>query len=134
MAISSGDRSHIFHVPASTLLLHAAVIACVTAAVYFGALRSMQHGRVVLWVFIACSSLSSSLFVATRMGSESARSFAIGAGCLGFAGGLMVALSMLRNQPEPDAFLWAGVVSLAGMLVTVLLGIWNGGRRTRSSE
>ena len=124
MAASNRNSSRSFRFPASALVAHAAVITGVTAAAYSGALPSVQHWKVLLWVLVACALLSSCLFTASRMRSESGWTYMVGAGCLGFAGGLMFAMSILRDEPEPDVFLVAGVISLVGMLVTLLLGLW----------
>lgn len=101
-----------FRIPASALVAHAAVIIGIAATVYSGVLPSVRLWRVYLWVFVACSLLASCSFTAFRMRSDVGRTWILGAGFLGFAGGLMVAASVLRNEAGPDALLVAGAVSL----------------------
>lgn len=110
-------------IPASALVMHAAVIIGVAAAAYSGVLPSVRLWRVYLWVVVACSLLASCSFTAFRMRGDGGRIYILGAGFLGFAGGLMFAASMLRNAAGPDACLVAGAISFVGMLVTLLLAL-----------
>ncbi len=110
-----------FRFPVSALVAHAVVIIGIAAAAYSGLLPSVRLWRVYLWIVVACSLLASCSLTAFRMRSDFGRTWILAAGFLGFAGGLMMAASMLRNAAGPDAFLVAGAVSFVGTLGILLL-------------